>query len=590
MDKSFCMMTNGQVVKRATDRQIGKHNMEERKKNCKHLTASILVTLAHLSGCNDVVEVLSNYVPFEFVIKNYNILRRIMLTFNIFESLRLFFIVVLVNQEKQCSPHVNNWWLAIILREPLRPVCDSRKLIYEITFLALLITATFRIGYYKVNYSFTLNKFLLSDPPEIVYYDHRGPPQLTPSKKLKSRKLCHNKKTRTPNTSENNVHDESPNSHEAAADYDDRDKVRQPHLLLWPNFRKSYPLSDRYRLNKHLLRRCYQEANRNLAIVNFEHPPQYTNEYWHAMTKCRLVCLYILTTVSLVFVILTFFIYIRGALTFLSLQLVATELPEQQIPSSTERSKYDVNSSLNDGLYNNSSLTRNTNNKPLTLAEFSVYIVGSIETFIALCDFYLLFVFGIVSLLTLFIDLVVWQMRLDERIDEIIFIRSWHKHLKDQHSDQLCLTRTDIKMATLHVVNEINNYFNFVVDCDLLSSTSNLITIILILANTITGLKYKLSEWSYMAMFLCNQIIYSFIYGLSMCFCVARINSAVSSAAINHLSLDMCISKLEWWWPLYYLLSFVLFATHTHTQINRIWNSFTRCTASLHPPSNTMIV
>lgn len=441
----------------------------------------------NLYTCVDVGDILSRYSRFKFNYKHYNLFRKILFYISSLETIRLILLTWLTYYKDSCQQ--TNWFLALIIRDSLSSKCDIKRTLYPLTLQAAALIWVMRFLFYKVSYSCAFAIFLI-DKPRVKCCESRA------------QSVCLSKKF-TNLTTSIAINE----SHGLKDNLRSDERLEERHLLLSPNVLKSHPLRGRYQLNENLLKRCYKESNYNLTNAIFKKPLHYTERYRHRMVIYHSLAFFVMTVLALIHIAFAFFIYLLGTFDF-----------------GDSINRYDIITISNNSEVLQFNLTY-TSNKTLTNW---LEIVGFGESVLVLFDFYLTFAYSFVGLIFIYIDLYIWQRKLHERLDEILFIRHWRCFLQDTQN-RLCLSKKDVDKVTLHIINDLHSFLQYNVDTDNIASVCNLLSILLIAINLVYIFWPQIGVGDALPFVMLVQIVNSTYFALTMCLIVANINSRVSN-------------------------------------------------------------
>lgn len=478
------------------------------------------VIFTHLITCTSVKDILACHVrKTAFVITHYDIIRRFLIIFYTYETIRLFLIFLLDATQKKCQPE-DIWWHVLFLRDALGSNCEKRARrlsIYGIILVCNVSVWLHKIYYYcQTGYSCRVFLFMVNKPPKIDKYENIGD-------FLKKPHLILSKTTKPPiryilNTNLiQNFYDKargkgelvrSTNQQTTTNNYNNGQYYRR--TADW-----QHPLTTLYLARRHewrsgprdrFLRRAYYgepfKAKYKLLdmVVDMEHPPHYTFDYWHQIFHVCLFSTITLGILSLGQFIFTYILFIYQV-DYNKMNNVVVVANEQQM---------DLFWRL------------------FTQARPHLLLIGSIETFLLSVDFYLSFVFGVVSQINMYWDITRWRQTLMQRIDELIYI---HRH--ENHETKFGLSEDDLGVAVRSVFNDLYNYFHYIRDCDNVSRICNFVAVAILGAN----LLYMcfVIKWSIIPIldpmtiyFVASLIVCSTIFQIVMCSTVAMINNEVS--------------------------------------------------------------
>lgn len=467
------------------------------------------IVKAHLFACLDVSEILSAYSSIKFNCRYYDLTRRILLYMSSYETGRFIVLNWLAYSEKGCQQ--SHWLLAMLFRDFLAPACEKRKMLYHLAMHTQGSVWIMRYMFFKVSYSCQVSKFLLSKAPPVIYYgDRGGDPRITGVKGSPCNSQDYLRKaTASPNGVEHGVDETKIES----------DKIEEMHLLLSPNFRKSHPMRERFRINVKLLDICYKESCTNLNDINFKRPLHYTNEFWHLMTKIHTFAYLFLTAIILMHIIFTAAMYIMATFS------IGLFKPVDEILTVTIENGSPYHDLFRDTIIGNySSALPSIGRTPSSPSWLNIF--GCIEGMVSILDFFLTFAYSFMELIFLYIDISIWQRRLRDRFDELMFIRYWRNFLKDKQ-DRMCFDKDDVDKATLHIVNDLHNFFQYVADCDSLANVCNLLSIIAISTNILYAFLHTYVSRDPLSFLMLAQVANTIYFGTTMCLFVASINSTV---------------------------------------------------------------
>lgn len=486
-------------------------------KNYRHETGLILtyltdlqLSLAHIFAGLDVHKILSKYSRFSFRYERHNLIRKILLSLVTVETLRTIVLTWWAyHQNEYQQPH---WLFDLIFRDCLATTRQKKRILYHLTLLAIGTIFIMRWLFYRRVYSCRLATFLLSKAPSIVYYeDDENFEDKFSGQRLR---LCTDHHTTDNFYNVDSVSYNSPSqcSYDATSPrpscHNDGNRIEETHLLLSPNFRKSHPLRDKYRLNRHLLDRCYNPTCFRSTNVNLEPPLHYNNEYWRRMVVSH----------SLLFPFATVCLIIQSAFTISVYFINTFDDRPCELVDTLKNDSHHRNINLNIEQFHKDS----GHVSPPTWLD----IFGFVECCLIVLDFYVTYAYSYTELILIYIDLAVWQRTIHARLDEIIFIQYWRNYLFDKRN-RLCLTKDDLDKAIFHIINDLHNYFLHVGDCDKLANVCNLTCILTVSFNLVYTFfnRYVTVDSLYVLMSL--HMANTIYFGSTMCLFVVHINSKV---------------------------------------------------------------